>query len=136
MCARCISSQKFIAIIFESSKNRVVFFFKFATHVCEGICTYLELNLRRFDSQIYLFLLYALVYLVAPAARSSIVGVESLFMLMGYYVIYRLSVEMYGRSVAMLVVILGALSINYFTVSGFAICGFGVAAWSRIEAPP
>lgn len=74
-----------------------------------------------------LYLLYALVYLVAPAGRSSIVGIESLFMLLGYCAIYRLSVEMYGRAAAIMVVVLGVLAINYFTVSGFAICGFGVA---------
>ncbi|MEE9296737.1 MAG: hypothetical protein V3W34_17475, partial [Phycisphaerae bacterium] len=44
-----------------------------------------------------------------------------------YYAIYRLSVDLYGRSIAMMVAVLAALSINYFTVMGFAICGFGVA---------
>lgn len=74
-----------------------------------------------------LYMLFALPYLVLPAARSSIVPAESLFMLLAYYVIYRLARQMYGRGVALVVVVVASVTINYFTVMGHVIEGFGLA---------
>lgn len=74
-----------------------------------------------------LFMLYALVYLIAPAARLAIAPIESLFLLAGYYTIYRFCAEFYGKSAALCATVLAAVTISYFTVTGTAIVGFGVA---------
>ncbi len=74
-----------------------------------------------------LYLLYALVYLVAPAARCWIAPIESAFLLLAYYVVYRFGVERFGRRAGLASAVVGALAVNYFAVTGFAIGGFGVA---------
>lgn len=74
-----------------------------------------------------LFMLFALVYLVGPASRSSIVPVESLFLLLSCYLIYRLSRQIYGGAVALVVAVVAVVTINYFTVMGHVIEGFGLA---------
>ena len=74
-----------------------------------------------------LSMLYAFAYLILPASRTSVAPIESLFLLGGYYAVYRLSAEIYGRSVALCVTVAAAITINYFTVMGHTIEGFGLA---------
>lgn len=74
-----------------------------------------------------LSMLYALAYLLLPASRASVVPIESLFLLGGYYAIFRLSADIHGRSVALCVAVAAAVTINYFTVMGHVIEGFGLA---------
>lgn len=74
-----------------------------------------------------LFMLYALVYLVSAPGRAAIVPIESFFLLAGYYAVFRLSAQIYGRTIALLVAFVAAMTINYFTVMGHVIGGFGLA---------
>ncbi len=74
-----------------------------------------------------LFMVYALVYLVAPAVRASAAPAETVFLLLGYAAIYCACVEVYSRRAALAVTVLSAVTINYFAVTGVAIVGFGVA---------
>ncbi len=74
-----------------------------------------------------LFLLFAAAYLIFAGGRSAVVPIESLFMLGAYFVIYRTARVMYGRSVALVVTVVAVVTLNYFTISGHVIEGFGLA---------
>ncbi len=74
-----------------------------------------------------LFMVYGLVYRVAPAVRAAVVPVETVFLLLGYAAVYYAAAEAFGRRAALAVTVLSALTINYFSVTGVAIVGFGVA---------
>lgn len=74
-----------------------------------------------------LFMIYAGVYLVAPDARLSIFPIESIFLLAGYWVCYRFGRAVGGQAAGLIVAVTASLAINYFTVTGLAIVGFGLA---------
>ncbi|NOT01608.1 MAG: hypothetical protein HOP29_13380 [Phycisphaerales bacterium] len=74
-----------------------------------------------------LFLLYAMNYLVLPPGRPSLVPVESLFLIAAYYAVYRIARDFYGPAIGVCASIIAAVTLNYFTVMGYVIEGFGLA---------
>ena len=74
-----------------------------------------------------LFMIFALAYRIFPGGRAALVPVESLFLFLAYYVLYRLGRDIYGRGLALIVTIVGVVTLNYFSIMGHVIEGFGLA---------
>ena len=74
-----------------------------------------------------LYHLYALVYLVLPPGRLSVVPVDSLFGLLGYWATYLLARDLFGRTTGLIVTVTAALAHNAFIVWDFGTEGFGLA---------
>ncbi len=74
-----------------------------------------------------LFLLFALGYKWLPASRASVVPIESLFLLLAYYAVYLLTRDIFGRLPGLITTVVATIVINYFTMMGHVIEGFGLA---------
>jgi hypothetical protein len=74
-----------------------------------------------------IFLLNAAVYLVADGGREALIPIESLFMLLGYFALYKIGADLYGRAVGLVLALVGALAINFFLLADYAVEGFNLA---------
>jgi len=71
--------------------------------------------------------LCAPVYLFAPPARWPLIPLESLGMLLGYLLLYKVGRELYGRGIALALAAVAALAVNVFLLTDFTVEGFGLA---------
>ncbi len=74
-----------------------------------------------------LYHLYALAYLFLPSGRASMIPLDSVVGLLGYWAMFRLSAEMFGRRIGWVVTVSGVLLINAWPVLDFGTEGFGLA---------
>ncbi len=68
-----------------------------------------------------------LPYFVLPASRWSLIPMETLLMLLGYWAIYLLGRDLYGPGPALMVTVVASLCINYFSTLDFTGEGFALA---------
>lgn len=73
-----------------------------------------------------LYLLYALAYLVLPAGRITMIPVDTIFGFLGYWAVYRLGCELYGRRAGLVLSVTLAAVVNYFVMMDFITDGFGL----------
>lgn len=74
-----------------------------------------------------LYHLYALAYLVLPPGRLSVVPVDTLFGLLGYWATYLLARDLFGRKIGLVVTAAAAMAYNALIVWDFGTEGFGLA---------
>lgn len=74
-----------------------------------------------------LYLLYAAAYTFLPAGRPTMIPVDTLFGCLGYWGVYLLGKTLYGRRVALVIMVTSALAINFFTEMDFATDAFGLS---------
>ncbi len=74
-----------------------------------------------------LYHLYALSYLVLPAGRPSMILMDTLFGLLGYWAFHRLSLTLYNPFIAWILTATLAAVTNAFIVLDFGTEGFGLA---------
>ena len=59
--------------------------------------------------------------------RAALIPIESLFMLLGYFAVYKVGADLYGRAVGLVLAVAGALAINFFLLADYAVEGFNLA---------
>jgi hypothetical protein len=74
-----------------------------------------------------LYHLYGLVYLVLPPGRLSVVPIDTLFGLLGYWATYLLARDLFGRKIGLVVTVVAAMAYNALIVWDFGTEGFGLA---------
>ncbi len=74
-----------------------------------------------------LYFLYALFYAFLPAGRVTMIPADTLFGLLGYWAVFLLGRDLYGRSVGVVVAVMAALIVNFFIVMDFITDAFGLA---------
>jgi len=74
-----------------------------------------------------LYHLYALAYLFLPSGRASMIPLDSVVGLLGYWAMFRLCADMFGRRIGWVVTVSGVLLVNAWPVLDFGTEGFGLA---------
>jgi len=59
--------------------------------------------------------------------RAALIPIESLFMLLGYFAVYKVGADLYGRAVGLVLAVAGALAVNFFLLADYAVEGFNLA---------
>jgi len=96
----------------------------FACRIARGAVLYRDLHI---DKPPGLMWLNAPVYLWAPRARWPLIPMESLALLLGYFAVYKVGRELYGRPVGIVLAVVAALAVNVFLLTDYTVEGFNLA---------
>ncbi|RJP38596.1 MAG: hypothetical protein C4547_04260 [Phycisphaerales bacterium] len=96
----------------------------FSYRMVHGDVLYRDMSI---DKPPAIMVVNTLPYLVLPAARTSLIPMESLLMVLGYVVIYRFARTLYGPWPALMTASAAVLAINYFSALDFTGEGFALA---------
>ena len=81
-----------------------------------------------------IFLLNATVYRFGGYGRQPLILLESAFLLLGYFAVYKVGGDLYGRGVGLVLAVAAALAINVFLLTDYGVEGFNLAE-SYMVAP-
>jgi len=96
----------------------------FALRMVHGEVFYEDFSL---DKPPGLMVLNMLPYLVLPASRASLIPLETIGLLLGYWLFFRLARLLYDRTTALILAVAACIAVNYFAVMDFTGEGFGLA---------
>ena len=96
----------------------------FGYRIAQGEVLYLDVSDAKPPG---IFLLNAMVYRLGAHGRAALIPVESLFLLLGYFAVYAVGRDLYGRGVGLVLAIAAALTVNFFLVADFGTEGFNLA---------